>query len=179
VNYVLGLGNVLMGDDGLGPVVVRTFEQQYEVDAAVEIVDLGTPGIDLSPWFADVERVVLVDTVKADLPPGTLRLYDKSDLLKHAPTARVSPHDPGVKEMLHTLEFVDRGPREVVLVGVVPATTAIGIELSPAVRDAVPAAIAAVVAALLRFGHDVRPRAGAPSGAVPFFGPAGNPAPLA
>ena len=62
--YVLGLGNVLMGDDGFGPAVVRAFEEQYAVASDVTVVDLGTPGLDLSPWLADAEHVVLVDTVR-------------------------------------------------------------------------------------------------------------------
>jgi hydrogenase maturation protease len=75
--YVLGLGNVLMSDDGLGPAVLHAFEEQYVVGTDVSVVDLGTPGLDLSPWLADAENVVLIDTVKAPLPPGSLRLYKR------------------------------------------------------------------------------------------------------
>ena len=63
---------------------------------------------------------ILIDTVKAPLPPGSLRLYKKADLLRRAPGVRVSPHDPGVKETLLALEFAGRAPREVALIGVVP-----------------------------------------------------------
>src|SRR4029079_13403803 len=79
--YVLSLGNVLMSDDGLGPAVLRAFEQHYVVGPDVLVEDLGTPGLDLSPWLADAERVILIDTVKAPLPPGSIRLYGKVDLL--------------------------------------------------------------------------------------------------
>lgn len=156
---VLGLGNVLMGDDGFGPAVVRAFEDRYEVGSDVAVVDLGTPGLDLTPWFSDVGRIVIVDTIKADLPPGSMRLYKKEDLLRHMPSARTSPHDPGVKETLAALEFAGRGPGEVALIGVVPQCTEMGLELSDAVRAAVPMAVEAVAAALERFGVGVRPRA--------------------
>jgi hydrogenase maturation protease len=156
--YVLGLGNVLMGDDGVGPAVVRAFEAEYIVPPDVEVVDLGTPGLDLSPWLADADCVVIVDTVRSDLPPGTLRLFKKADLLQHAPQARVSPHDPGLKESLLTLEFAGRAPLDVALVGIVPGPTEMGIELSERVRTAIPAAVQAVVAALERFGVDVKER---------------------
>ena len=69
---VLGLGNVLMGDDGFGPAVVRAFENAYAVGPDVLVVDVGTPGLDLTPWLADVDRVIIVDTVKSELPPGAL-----------------------------------------------------------------------------------------------------------
>jgi len=155
---VLGLGNVLMGDDGLGPAVVHAFEAEYVVPPGVEVVDLGTPGLDLLPWLADVERVILVDTIKSDLPPGTVRVYEKADLLRHAPTARVGPHDPGVKEALLALEFAGRAPQEVVLIGVVPESTALGLELTSAVKAAVPFALEQIASALAKCGSPARRR---------------------
>jgi hydrogenase maturation protease len=149
---VLGLGNVLMGDDGLGPAVVNAFEAEYAVGPDVEVVDLGTPGLDLLPWLADIDRVILVDTVKSDLPPGTLRLYEKADLLRHVPVARVGPHDLGVKEALLALEFAGRAPREVVVIGVVPGRTEMALALTPPVEAAIPLAVAAITATLKRFG---------------------------
>lgn len=157
--FVLGLGNVLMGDDGFGPAVIHAFEAEYDVDADVEVVDIGTPGLDLTPWLTDAARVIFVDTVRADAPPGTIRLYSKADLLRHAPSARVSPHDPGVKETLLALDFAGRGPAEVTLIGVVPATTALGLDLSNPVREAIPPAIDAIVLALRRAGLYVARRA--------------------
>jgi len=156
--YVLSLGNVLMSDDGLGPAVLRAFDAQYVVGPDVEVIDLGTPGLDLSPWLADADRVILIDTVKAELPPGSLRLYKKEHLLSRAPGVRVSPHDPGVKETLLALDFAGRAPRDIELIGVVPAVTTMGLDLTPEVAAAIPAAVHAVVAALERAGIAVRAR---------------------
>jgi hydrogenase maturation protease len=156
--YVLGLGNVLMGDDGFGPAVVRAFEAAYEVGADVEIVDVGTPGLDLMPWLFDAERVIIVDTVKSEAAPGTLRLYDKADILRHAPSVRVSPHDPGVKEALLTLELAGRGPEDVTLIGVVPRDVGMSTDLSQPVYDAIPRAILAIVYTLANLGQSVTRR---------------------
>ena len=145
---VIGLGNVLMGDDGFGPAVIHALEADYLVGDDVETFDLGTPGLDLMPWLADVERVVIVDTVKSDLPPGTIRVYDKRDVLRHPPSVRVGPHDPGVKDALLTLEFAGRAPRELTLIGVVPARTELAATLSPDVAAAVRPALSAVVSVL-------------------------------
>lgn len=152
---ILGLGNVLMGDDGFGPAVVRAFENQYVTGPGVSVVDLGTPGLDMTPWFADVEHVILVDTVAGRMPPGTICLYDKRDLVRRAPTARVSPHEPGVTETLLTLELAGRAPRNVTLVGVVPESTDLRLTLSPAVQRAVLDAVQAVAEALARSGVKV------------------------
>jgi hydrogenase maturation protease len=156
---VLGLGNVLMGDDGLGPAVINAFEASYTVGADVQVIELGTPGLDLLPWLADVDQVILVDTVKSDLPPGTLRVYNKDDLLRHLPFGRVGPHDPGVKEALLALEFAGRAPRDVIVIGVVPASTELRLELTPAVAAAVPVAVDAIRTTLQRLGASAVPRA--------------------
>lgn len=155
---VLGIGNVLMGDDGFGPAVVRAFDAAYRVGPDVNVVDIGTPGLDLVPWLADVDRVVIVDTVKSDLPPGTMRQYDKGDVTRHPPSVRAGPHDPGVKEALLTLEFAGRAPRELTLIGVVPARTGLAVFLSPPVEAAVAPAVAAIVRALEQSGETVSPR---------------------
>jgi hydrogenase maturation protease len=156
---VIGLGNVLMGDDGFGPWVVQTLLAGYEFPEGVSVEDLGTPGLDLMPYLADLEALVLVDTVRSEAPPGTLRLCRRDEILAHPPQARLSPHDPGVKEALLTAEFAGRGPREVLLVGAVPGDTAMGVELSPALREAVPLAVSEVLRELERLGRPARRRA--------------------
>jgi hydrogenase maturation protease len=166
--YVLALGNVLMSDDGLGPAVLRAFEQHYVAGPNVVLEDLGTPGLDLSPWLADAERVILIDTIKAPLPPGSMRLYTKADLVGRAAGVRVSPHDPGVRETLLALEFAGRAPREVALIGVVPALTTMGLDLSAEVQAAIPAAVQAVVTALADAGIDVVART-PPLSPVPWW----------
>jgi hydrogenase maturation protease len=147
------MGNVLMGDDGFGPAVVREFEDTYECDSGVEVVDIGTPGLDLTPWLADTPHIIIVDTVKAALPPGSIRVYEKADLMKHAPLARVSPHDPGVKETLAALDFAGRAPETVTVIGVVPGLVQMSLVLSEPVQLAVPRAVKAIVATLERYGH--------------------------
>lgn len=155
---VIGLGNVLMGDDAFGPWVVQTLLAGYEFPDGVSVEDLGTPGLDLVPYLADLDALVLVDTVRSEAPPGSLRLYRRAQILEHPPPARLSPHDPGVKEALLATEFAGRGPREVLLVGAVPAGTAMGVHLSPAVREAVPLAVAEVLRELERLGRAARRR---------------------
>jgi len=155
---VIGLGNVLMGDDAFGGWVVQTLLAGYEFPEGVVVEDLGTPGLDLTPYITDREALVLVDTVRSDAAPGTLRLYRRDEILRHPPQARVSPHDPGVQEALLTAEFAGRGPRELLLVGAVPETTAMAVRLSPALRGAVPMAVAEVLRELERLGRPAAPR---------------------
>jgi hydrogenase maturation protease len=155
---VLGLGNVLLGDDALGPYAVRLFESRYALPEQVEVLDVGTPGLDLLPYIEETEATILVDTVRSEAPPGTLRLFRRDEILKHAPRTRVSPHDPGLKETLLLLEFAGRGPREVLLVGVVPQRTVQGVGMSDPVRDSLPAVQAEIVRELERLGTPAIPR---------------------
>ena len=158
VTAVLGLGNVLMGDDALGPWVLAQLVARWTFPDDVRVQDLGTPGLDLLPFLAGCRSIVLVDVVRADDPPGTLKLYRKDEILRHAPGPRVSPHDPGVKETLLALEFAGDAPAEVLLVGVVPDRIAAGTGLSARVRAAAAAAESAVIAELERLGHAGRRR---------------------
>lgn len=163
---VLGLGNVLMGDDALGPWVLHALQRDWEFPVDVTVQDLGTPGLDLLPFVLDVDRLILVDTVKAPATPGTIRLFRRDEILAKPPQPRVSPHDPGLKEALLTAEFSGRAPAEVLLVGVVPKTVEQGVGLSDPVREAVGAAAAEVLRELERLGAPAKRRA------VPLDAPA-------
>ncbi len=156
---VLGLGNVLMGDDALGPWVVEALLAGWEFPEGVSVVDVGTPGLDLTPFLADADTVLLVDTVKAAAPPGTLLVYGRRELAGRSPLPRVSPHDPGLTEALFTLELAGAAPRDIVLVGVVPERVEKAVRLSPPVRAAVDAAAGEVVRRLSQMGLPPRPRA--------------------
>ena len=122
----------------------------------------------VAPYLADADRVLLVDTVKADGPPGTIRIYSRAELLARPPQPRVSPHDPGLTEALLALDFVGSAPRDVVLIGVVPGAVAKGIGLTPAVKDAVGRAAAEVVRLLSGLGLSPRGKASA-SPASPWW----------
>jgi hydrogenase maturation protease len=119
----------------------------------VEVLELGTPGFDLVPYLMGAEALIVVDTVKSDVEPGTLRLYRRQDLLDKPAPPRLSPHEPGLMETLLTLEMIGSAPRDVLVVGMVPASLKTGIALSPEVRAAVPIAIETVVEELARLGH--------------------------
>jgi hydrogenase maturation protease len=95
---VLGLGNVLMSDDGFGPFVIRVLEATYECPAGVEFVDVGTPGLDLTPFLLGAEAVIFVDTVTSHGVPGEIRLYDRQAILRVPPQTRTGGHDPALKE---------------------------------------------------------------------------------
>ena len=155
---VIGIGNVLAGDDAVGPHVVRVLEARHELPDDVQVIDAGTPGYDLTAFLAEKDAVVLVDAVRAKGVAGELRTYDKAALLEKKPILAVSPHEPGVREALLNAEFMGVMPPFVRLVGVIPEATDTGIGLSAAVRAAVPLAVDAVVKELAGLGVALPPR---------------------
>jgi len=180
---VLGLGNVLMGDDALGPWVVHHLVSTYDFPPEVAVVDVGTPGLDLVPYVAGPAGIILVDTVHAPgAPAGSIRFYDREALVRLGPQPRLSPHDPGVTEALLAVEMAGEPPAFVKLVGVVPGKVSTGVGLTPDVEAAVARAAEAVVVELLARGFDVRRRPAEaasrplPWWEVPVIAPIGAPA---
>ena len=155
---LIGIGNVLAGDDAVGPHVVRVVESRYELPDGVQVIDAGTPGYDLTAFLAELDAALLVDSVKAKGAPGELRVYDRAELVSKRPILAVSPHEPGVREALMNADFMGVTPRIVRLVGVIPAATESGIGLSAAVRSAIPSAVARVAEELRALGVEVRER---------------------
>ena len=149
---IFGIGNILMGDDGVGPAVAHFLENNFRLPDDVLVEDLGTPSLDLPGYLFDRDVVVFVDAVGAEGPAGTIRMYSRDEILAASPGIHISPHEPSINDALQVLEFAGSGPRDVVLVGVVPQSLEGGVTLSPAVSDAVPRAAAAVLAELERRG---------------------------
>ena len=129
-----------MGDDAFGPWVVQTLLAGY--DFPERRGGARTSGLPVStscPTSPTLEALVLVDTVRSDAPPGTLRLYRRDDILKHPPQPRLSPHDPGREGgAAHCRVRGARARARCCSWARCPETTAMGVRLSPALRAAVP-----------------------------------------
>ncbi len=147
-----GIGNVLLGDDGVGPYVVRILESMYDFEASVEIIDLGTPALDLTHQIVGLKTLILVDSVASDDPAGTLALYSKEDILRDTPAERLDPHSPALAECLMTADMLGAMPQNVLLVGIAGKCFEPGHPLSAAVRQSVGPAMDAILQELQRLG---------------------------
>ena len=147
---IIGIGNILLGDDGVGPYVVRTLEASYEFDPNVQVLDVGTPALDFIDNLVGMDAVILVDSVENDEPAGTITLYRKEDILRHGISVRMDPHSPALGESLLTADLMGICPKELLLVGITGRTYDAGCELSAEVRETVDLAIDVVRAELRR-----------------------------
>ncbi len=148
---VLGLGNVLLGDDGAGVTAVDYLAHHYAVPDGAYLLDGGTLGLSLLPLLTSAERAILVDAVAADAPAGSVVRYSGEDVA-HASLHRLSPHQVGVADLLDNARLIDRLPSTLLLVGVVPERIELEVGLSPDVAASIDELARQVVLEARRLG---------------------------
>jgi hydrogenase maturation protease len=133
---ILGVGNLLLGDEGVGVHVAQQL-LQMPLPANVEVVDGGTIGFELLPYAEGKKKIVIVDAIHADAEPGTLFRFNAQDAeLEWSLT--YSPHQSGLRELLDAMKSLPSAP-EVFVFGIVPAEThRLTIGLSRTVHRRVP-----------------------------------------
>ncbi|MDH7488459.1 MAG: HyaD/HybD family hydrogenase maturation endopeptidase [Anaerolineae bacterium] len=153
---VLGLGNILLRDEGVGVRAVQRLAERFAFSDDVQVLDGGTLGLDLLHYVEEADRVLIVDAVATGNPPGTLvRL--SGDEVPAFLGIKISPHQMGLADLLAASRLRGRFPRELVLVGVEPEIVDTGLELSPSVAAQMDALLDRMLAELARWG--VQPHA--------------------
>ncbi len=154
---ILGLGNVLCGDDGLGVAAVERLRRSYELPESVRALDGGTLGLTLLTQFQETDDAILVDAVRTDEPPGTaIRLEGSS--VAPAVRERLSVHQVGVADLLDALRWLDALPRRLVLLGLVPRTLELGLGRSSEVEAALDGLVEEIAQEAGRMGFPLRRR---------------------
>lgn len=148
---VLGLGNVLLSDEGVGVRIVEALQAGHDLPEHVELLDGGTSGMELLDTVAERDCLIVADAVNARGPAGrVVRLVD--DDIRQMLETRLSPHQLGLSDMLAALRLIGKSPRRVVVVGVVPESLELGMELSPAARKGRDEAVAMILEELAQIG---------------------------
>jgi hydrogenase maturation protease len=136
---VLGLGNILLGDEGFGVHVVRRL-QGCGLSDAVRVVEGGVGGFNLLGYLEGVKRLIIVDVMIYDSPPGQLLLIENGNNLDEPGKRLMSCHQIGVLELLKTWSLIGEMP-EVYLLATVPERLEWNTELSPALQTACARAV--------------------------------------
>lgn len=141
---ILGIGNMLRGDDGLGVHIVRQIQESgIPLPEGVELLDGGTAGFDLLGLIDGFDKIVIVDALKTDDRPGSIYRFTP----EHASSrgARFSLHEVGIMEVIRTLNIMDNNP-EIEFVGIVPENIRdIDTTISDAVLESVPRAVEVIL----------------------------------
>lgn len=168
---VLGIGNVLLRDEGVGVRVVRELEDLADRGAAhlpegTSLVDGGTRGLDLLPLITDARAVVIVDAVDLGLAAGAVDVVRGDALFGDVPSGAAvsgarggaaSAGPNGVRGLLDLARLMGTPPAAVSLVGVQPSEIAVGTELTEVVQLALPAAVATTLSEIRRLDATVPP----------------------
>lgn len=154
---VLGLGNVLCADDGVGVIAVERLRRRFVPPPEVAVVDGGTLGMTLLPMLEDARSVWILDAVATDAPPGTLVALEGEDV-EPALRERLSPHQIGVADLLDALHWRGTWPERIRVLGLVPESFSLHIGLSARVAPGVDRLVEAAVRELAAEGHVLAPR---------------------
>lgn len=125
---ILGIGNILLCDEGVGVRVVEAV-QRSSLPAHIEVVDGGTAGADLLETISGRDKVIVVDAMETDCPPGTVLKLSPDDL-QSQPGTTVSLHEVNLLETLAMADQLGERPNEVVIFGIQPERIGPGLELS-------------------------------------------------
>jgi len=155
---ILGIGNTILSDEGVGVHAAAALAAHYALPEGVRVIDGGTAGMELLDELADLDLLLVLDAVKSRRAAGELLCLTGAAVPVFF-RSKLSPHQISICDVLASLEFCGHAPRDLVLVGVEPQSLDLGLELSPAVAGRIPAMVDMAVTQLAQRGILLEPRA--------------------
>jgi len=140
---VLGVGNLLLSDEGVGVHVAKKL-MEMNLPPGVQVVEGGTDGFKLMNVVTEADRLIVVDAVKGGEAPGSVYRFDIKDAPTYPDAYKTSVHQIGILEVVHLSELVGKTP-ETTIIGVEPKSLDMGMELSPEVEAKLPKIIELVL----------------------------------
>jgi hydrogenase maturation protease len=140
---VLGLGNLVHADDGVGIHAVRRLENDSRLPPGIMMLDGGTHGLGLLPYISGFRRILVIDALDVGETPGTVVRLEGNALDKLP--GKPSVHQLGFADLMIALKLLGDTPDELVVIGVQPSSTEWSAELTPAVNESLDRLITAVL----------------------------------
>lgn len=141
---VLGVGNLLLQDEGIGVHVVHKLTERKMDYPNLEIIDAGTSPEIMASLQGDIDKLIIVDAVKGGDKPGTLYRFGLDDVDVDS-SSSISLHEMGVLQNIKMMALLNRQPGSTIIIGVEPKTIDYGLELSPEISAKVPRVIELVL----------------------------------
>lgn len=154
---VLGIGNILLSDEGVGVRAIEALRQRFELPSEVEVIDGGTSAMELLDELSRARLLIVVDAVKAGRPPASI-VHLTGDEVPVFFRSKLSPHQIGLSDVLASLDLLGEAPQETIIVGIQPFSLSLGMELSAEVKAILPDVLELLVADLRSHGIQVLPR---------------------
>lgn len=134
---ILGIGNTLLSDEGVGVHVIRHLAAEQPEEPDVTFLDGGTLSFTLAGDIADHDFLIVVDAARLDAPAGTVRCFEDQQMDRYLGRAQMSVHEVGLSDLMDMARLSDTLPRRRALVGIQPEILDLGDRPSPAVEPAV------------------------------------------
>ena len=140
---IVGIGNILLGDEGIGVHVVSALRSK-DLPSNVEVIDGGTATLDLLPIINGVSKLIVVDAVKGKGEPGSIYRFTPDDIKTEKKTA-TSLHQIGLLDVLEMAAKIGEKPKSTVIIGIEPQNTDWGLEPSAKIKEKIPKIIDVVL----------------------------------
>ncbi len=151
---IIGVGNVLFKDEGIGVYAARYFQENFNVAPSIDIIDGATLGFTLMSYFQDYKRVIIVDTVSIDDKPASIYRLPAEEMMGLG-SYRQTAHEVEIVEMLEICSLLDK-IAEVVIIGVVPEDIkSVEIGISQSLKSAFPTLIDTIKNELISYSYDI------------------------
>lgn len=134
---VLGVGNILLSDEGIGVRAVEKLMRDYVLPDEVEVIDGGTSGMEMLEDLGRADHLIIVDAMRSGKPPATVTRIAGAEVPVFFRT-KFSPHQVGLSDVLATLELMGEQPGSTTIFGVEPQSLDTCMELTPAVAGQLP-----------------------------------------
>lgn len=131
---VLGLGNILLRDEGVGVKVAVAVRERYSFSPEVEVIDGGTLGLDLLPLIEGKEKVVIIDAVDFGQEPGYVGILD-DEQIPSVLAAKLSVHSIGLADVLFAAKLLEIAPAKLRLIGIQPQSLEVGLDVTNCIGD--------------------------------------------
>jgi hydrogenase maturation protease len=141
---LIGLGNILLTDEGVGVHVVNIIKERYYFSPEVEVVDGGTLGLDLLPLFEGREKVLFIDAVTFRKEPGHIGVLEDDEIPSNL-SNKLSVHHIGLPDLLCAAQMKGIMPPKTILIGIQPETIRPGLEISDTLRSKIDEVIGIVI----------------------------------
>ncbi|GCL66892.1 HyaD/HybD family hydrogenase maturation endopeptidase [Veillonella tobetsuensis] len=154
---VLGVGNILLTDEGLGVHVVKELKENYNFTPEISLIDGGTMGMELLTYMRAMKRILLIDAINGGEAPGTVYEFPHRELEQYF-TEHISVHEVGMQDILRIRAIQENPLEDAIVIGVEPESLEIGFEPSAPVQAVLPEVKERVLRVLRNWGVQVEPK---------------------
>ncbi|MBI5328891.1 MAG: HyaD/HybD family hydrogenase maturation endopeptidase [Deltaproteobacteria bacterium] len=151
---VIGLGNILLQDEGAGVHVIETLRKDFDFPKNIQLIDGGTIGLNLLSFIEGMDKILIIDAVNIKKEPGTIVIIDDEDIPSFV-SAKLSVHEIAFPDVFSVLKSLGIKPARMTLVGIQPESVDIGLNMSEAVNKKFDRLVNTVIERLNQWGVEV------------------------